>query len=316
MSGSTRVSIQEARTRLDQHNAQSWKKRIDQHYAASRSSAKEQRTSLLGPDELPDELEDTERILEIPERPALMSTVITDLHFKIDKPSFPMRELPDFLHKVGKGMPKSMKYSLLVPMNVSISMGEARSNLRDYPLPLLHVPALKLGQPSKLPALSLQTDFVIAEEFRGIEATRKIKVQITPPSDPETGSAHGGFAIDVRRTIGPVKSYSNMQIDINTAYPTRITWGPSYQPAIQDMMMVIESFTKPQLDPSERVGFWDKIRLNFHSRIRVAWKGDGDVHLTLKGTRDPYCVTGNGAGFLMCWRSNVPVPIYILLLMQ
>ena len=305
MSGSTRVSVQEARTRLHEHNALSWKKRIDRHYAISRSSAKEHRASFMGPDELPDELEDTERILEIPERPALMSTIVTDLHVKIDKPSFPIRELPGFLYKVGKGMPKTMKYSLLVPMNVSISLGEARSNLRDYPLPLLHVPALKLGQPSKLPAMSLQTDFVIAEEFRGIEATRRIKVQITPPSDPETGPAHGGFAIDVRRTIGPVKSYSNIQIDINTAYPTRITWGPSYQPAIQDMMMVIESFTKPQLDPSERVGFWDKIRLNLHSRIRVAWKGDGDVHLTLKGTRDPYCVTGNGAGFLMCWRGNV-----------
>ncbi|TQS34013.1 hypothetical protein Golomagni_05622, partial [Golovinomyces magnicellulatus] len=71
------------------------------------------------------------------------------------------------------------------------------------------------------------------------------------------------------------------------------------------MMMVIESFTKPPIDPSERVGFWDKLRLNFHSRIHVAWKGDGDVHLSLKGTRDPYQVTGNGAGFLMCWRNDV-----------
>ncbi|EMR62756.1 hypothetical protein UCREL1_10307 [Eutypa lata UCREL1] len=296
---------QEARTRLHEHNAQSWKKRIDHHYAMSRSTAKELRALFLGPDELPDELEDTERILEVPERPALMSTIVTDLHVKLDKPSFPIRELPDFLYKVGKGMPKSMKYSLLIPMSVAISMGEARVNLRDYPLPLLHVPAIKSGQSSKTPALSLQTDFVIAEEFRGSESTRRMQVQIIPPPDPDSETGEIGFAIDVRRTIGPVKSYSNMQIDINTAYPTRITWGPSYQPAIQDMMMVIESFTKPQLDPSERVGFWDKIRLNFHSRIRVAWKGDGDVHLALKGTRDPYCVTGNGAGFLMCWRSNV-----------
>lgn len=305
MSGSAHVSIQEARTRLHEHNAQSWKKRIDHHYAMSRSTAKELRALFLGPDELPDELEDTERILEVPERPALMSTIVTDLHVKLDKPSFPIRELPDFLYKVGKGMPKSMKYSLLIPMSVAISMGEARVNLRDYPLPLLHVPAIKSGQSSKTPALSLQTDFVIAEEFRGSESTRRMQVQIIPPPDPDSETGEIGFAIDVRRTIGPVKSYSNMQIDINTAYPTRITWGPSYQPAIQDMMMVIESFTKPQLDPSERVGFWDKIRLNFHSRIRVAWKGDGDVHLALKGTRDPYCVTGNGAGFLMCWRSNV-----------
>ncbi|XXH04906.1 ESCRT II complex subunit Dot2 [Hypoxylon texense] len=305
MSGSAHVSIQEARTKLHLHNAQSWKKRIDRYYTMARNGMKELRGLFWGPDHLPDDLEDSEKILEVPQRPALMSTVITELHVVIDKPSFPIQKLPDFLHNVGKGMPKDMKYSLLVPMNVQISMGDAKINLRDYPLPLLHVPAIKPGQSSKLPALFLKTDFVIAEEFRGTESTRRIKVQITPPSNPEPGVPSGSFAIDVRRTIGPVKSYSDMHVDINTAYPTRITWGPSYQPAIQDMMMAIESFTKPQLDPSDRVGFWDKIRLNFHSRVRVAWKGDGDVHLALKGTRDPYNVTGNGAGFLMCWRNNV-----------
>ncbi|KAI2639855.1 mitochondrial protein from FMP27-domain-containing protein [Hypomontagnella submonticulosa] len=305
MSGSAHISIQEARTKLHQHNAQSWKKRIDRHYLMARNGMKELRGLFWGPDNIPDDIEDSEKILEVPQRPALMSTVITDLHVTIDKPSFPIQKLPDFLHNVGKGMPKDMRYSLLVPMNVQISMGEARVSLRDYPLPLLHVPAIKPGQSSRLAALSLKTDFVIAEEFRGSESTRRIKVQITPPNSPELGMSNGGFAIDVRRTIGPVKSYSDMHIDINTAYPTRITWGPSYQPAIQDMMMVIESFTKPQLDPSDRVGFWDKIRLNFHSRVRVAWKGDGDVHLALKGTRDPYNVTGNGAGFLMCWRNDV-----------
>ncbi|CAJ2506947.1 Uu.00g081330.m01.CDS01 [Anthostomella pinea] len=305
MSGSAHVTIQEARSRLHQHNAQSWKKRIDRHCLIAKDGMNEIRGLFWGPDHLPDDFEDTERILEVPQRPALMSTIITDLHVTIDKPSFPLQKLPDFLHKVGKGMPKDMKYSLLMPMNVQINMSEARVSLRDYPLPLLHVPALKPGQSSKLPALSLKTDFVIAEEFRGNESSRRIRVQITPVSNLEPGMPNGSFAIDVRRTIGPVKSYSDMHVDLNTAYPTRITWGPSYQPAIQDMMMGIESFTKPQLDPSERVGFWDKIRLNFHSRVRVAWKGGGDVHLALKGTRDPYHVTGNGAGFLMCWRNNV-----------
>lgn len=305
-SGSAHVTITEARQRLNEHNAQSWRKRIDRHYEMARESAKDLRGMFWAPDHLPDDMEDHEKILEVPQRPALMGAIIDDLHFIIDKPSFPMSKLPDFLHDVGKGQPRDMKYSLLVPMNVQISMSQARLSLRDYPLPLLHIPALKTGQSSRLPAMHLKSDFVIAEEYRGAMATRRIKVQITPPNVTESGQAGGGgFAIDVRRTIGPVKSYSDMHVDMNTAYPTRITWGPSYQPAIQDMMMVIESFTKPQLDPSERVGFWDKIRLNFHSRLRVAWKGDGDVHLALKGTRDPYNVTGNGAGFLMCWRNDV-----------
>ena len=47
--------------------------------------------------------------------------------------------------------------------------------------------------------------------------------------------------------------------------------------------MVFETFTKPHVDPSERTGFWDKIRLVLHSQITLGWEGDGDVHLTLKG---------------------------------
>ncbi|TPX09437.1 uncharacterized protein E0L32_009325 [Thyridium curvatum] len=312
MTGTSHVSIAEARYKLNLHNAESWKKRIDRHYMMARNGMSAIRDLFFGHDQLPDDVEDQENILEIPPRPALMSALINSLHFTIDKPSFAMKELPEFLHKVGKGMPKDMQYSLLIPMHVQIEMGEAKLSLRDYPLPLLHVPGMKSGQPSRLPSLSLKTNFVIAEEFRGPESTRKVRVNIIPPRSLEPGcSNEGSFAIDVRRTVGAVKSFSDMYIDINTALPTRITWGPSYQPAVQDMMMVIESFTKPQIDISDRVGFWDKIRLNFHSRVRVAWKGDGDVHLALKGTRDPYQVTGNGAGFLMCWRNDVRWNIHV-----
>ncbi|KAL2753285.1 hypothetical protein ACRALDRAFT_2054622 [Sodiomyces alcalophilus JCM 7366] len=312
LTGHAKIAEQEARARLDMYNATSWKKRIDRHYAISRKTTKEARGHIWESDQLfPDDLEEAERILEVPQRPALMATVVHSFHLLIDKPTFPMRDLPDFIHEVGKGMPKDMQYGLLVPMHVSIDVGETKVSLRDYPLPLIHIPGLKLGQSQRLSSMSLRSNFVIAEEYRGTQSTRRIKVDIIPPRSrlglgPDSGKPDGGFAIDVRRTIGPIKSYSDIRIEINTALPTRMTWGgPCYQPAMQDMMMVIESFTKPQIDPSERVGFWDKIRLNFHSRIRVAWKNDGDLHLALKGSRDPYCVTGNGAGFIMCWRNDI-----------
>ena len=304
ISSYTRLAEDEAREKLNVFNAQSWKKRISRAYATSRKGVRDMRSLFWGPDHLPDDFEDDEDILKVPERPALLSAMISDFQIVIDKPSFPLAELPVFLHSVGKGMPQDMKYSLLIPMHVQIDLDEARICLRDYPLPFIHIPSLKAGQSPRLNSMSMKTNFVIAEEYRGPEAARKVRVQIIPPGGSET-HPDKGFALDVRRTIGPVKSYSNISVDINTALPTRITWGPCYQPAMQDMMMVIESFTKPQLDPSERVGFWDKIRLVFHSRIHVAWKGDGDVHLALKGTRDPYLLTRNGAGFLMCWRSDV-----------
>lgn len=311
MTSSAKISVRDAHEKLKKHNSESWKRRIDRIYEMAKNGMKDIRGVFWGPDQLPDDLEETENILEVPQRPALMTTLINDLHITIEKPSFPMHQLPDFIHHIGKGMPYDMQYSLLVPMHVQIDMGEARIILRDYPLPLLHVPSIRPGQSTRQPAWSLKSDFVIAEEFRGLESTRHVKVDIVPPKIGEPGASNlGGFAIDVRRTVSPVKTYSDIKVDINTGFPTRITWGASYQPAIQDMMMIIETFAKPQVDPSDRTGFWDKIRLSFHSRVSVAWKGDGDVHLMLKGTRDPYLITGNGAGFLMCWRNDVRWNIY------
>ena len=283
LSGSCQTSVEDARVKLHRLNAQTWKKRIDHAMTAQSRSMSDIRSMFWGLDELPDGVEQKETILAIPQRPALASLTVSDLDIVIDKPSFPISEYPRYLHRVGKGMPFDTQYALLIPMHVQINMGEAKINLRDYPLPLLHFPAIGNLQSSRLPSVSMRTDFVIAEEFRNIESSRISRVIVVPQELSESGELTGGFAVNVRRTVAPVKTYSDMAIDINSAYPTRITWGTSYQPAIQDMMQIIENFTKPAIDPSERVGFWDKIRLTFHSRINIAWKGDGDVHLILKG---------------------------------
>ena len=278
-----KLSIDQARDRLKRYNAQSWRRRIDGAYRLQNLGMRKIRGIFWGHDEVPEDEDAAEKILAMPERPGLMSTLISDLHIVIDKPSFPIRDYPRFLHRVGKGMPYDMKYSLLIPLSIQVDMGEARVTLRDYPLPLLHVPAIKPGQSPKLPSWSLKTDFVIAEEYRGDASTRQVKVEVVPPAKFTEAHRGSGLAIDVRRTVSPVKTYSDVDIAINTSAPTSITWGTSYQPAIQDMMMIIEGFTKPQADPSDRTGFWDKIRLVAHSHVNVAWRGDGDVRLQLKG---------------------------------
>ena len=282
LSKEARISVQQARQRLDHHNSQSWKNRIDQAYRIQGWGMRKIRGIFWGHDEIY-EGEVDEDILAMPERPGLLSALISDFHLVIDKPSFPVQQYPDFLHRVGKGMPYQMEYTLIIPMNIQLDMGEARVTLRDYPLPLLHVPSIRPGQSPRLPSWSLKTDFVIAEEYRGLVSTKHVAVEVIPSAKFARTEHASGFAIDVRRTVSPVKTYSDIDIAINTSAPTSITWGSSYQPAIQDMMMIIEGFTKPQVDPSDRVGFWDKIRLSVHSHAKVAWKGDGDVRFQLKG---------------------------------
>ena len=284
LTGSAKVEEKEAWRKLEEHNARSWKKRVDGVLALQNDTVRNIRRMFSGADEPPHDAGENETILAIPNRPGMMATVISDLHLVVDKPSFPLSEYSLFIHQIGKGMPYDMKYALLVPLHFSLDMGEARVMLRDYPLNLLHIPAIRSGQPPRLPSWSLKTDFVIAEEYRDEQSIRHVKVDIVPKGQRDLkGVEVPGFSLDVRRTVAPVKTYSKPAIDINTSLPTAISWGTSYQPVIQDMMMTIEGFTKPEIDPSDRVGFWDKVRMIFHSRLTVNWKGDGDVQLRLKG---------------------------------
>ncbi|KAB8253139.1 mitochondrial protein from FMP27-domain-containing protein [Aspergillus flavus] len=305
LSGESKISAEVAWYRLQEYNARSWKKKIDGALKFQGTSIKEVRNLFSGADEPPEDVEETETVLSIPNRPALMAALISDINLVIDKPSFPLEDYPTFLHRIGKGIPMSTQYALLIPMSFQLDMGEARVNLRDYPLDLLHIPALRPGQSPRLPSWSLRTNFVIAEEYRDYKSARQVQVELVPPMELPDGSKSPSFEISVWRSVSPVKTYSDPTIEISTSLPTSISWGMSYQPVIQDMMKIIEGFTKPEIDPSDRVGFWDKIRLSFHSRLRILWKEDGDVHLRLKGSRDPYVVTGFGSGFVMCWRKDV-----------
>lgn len=305
ISSEAKVSTEKAWYRLQEYNSINWKKKIDNALRFQNNSVREIRNLFSGTDGPPEDVKETETILAIPNRPALMSALISDVNLVIDKPSFPFDDNPTFLNKIGKGIPMSTQYGLLIPMSIQLDMGEARVNLRDYPLDLIHIPALRPGQSPRMPSWSLRTDFVIAEEYRNQRSARQVKLELVPSTELLDGSMAPPVQIDVWRSVSPVKTYSNPTIEINTNLPTSISWGMSYQPVIQDMMKIIEGFTKPEIDPSERVGFWDKIRLSFHSRLRVIWKEDGDVHLRLKGSRDPYVVTGFGAGFVMCWRRDV-----------
>jgi hypothetical protein len=301
MSENASVSIDDAWAKLQEHNSTAWIKRIRWVKEQARSKIAESREAFWGHDDMPTDTSESENILGLPMRPALMAAYFNDVSIGVDKPSFPLSELPKFMHRVGKGLPEDTLFSLLVPLGIKLAFGEAKVTLRDYPLPFVHIPPMRPGQRGH--SWLLKADFVIGEEYWGKESTRTAQVGIIPPETVD-GVEIPGFAIDVTRTVSPVKSYSDIKVDINTSYATRICWCIAYQPAIQDMMMVFETFSKPHVDPSERTGFWDKIRLILHSQVTLAWEGDGDIHLALKGSRDPYKLTGDGAGLVMCWRGD------------
>ncbi|KAK9235083.1 golgi-body localization protein domain-containing protein [Lipomyces kononenkoae] len=299
-SDSAKISTEAAYERLKELHSQAWIKRITRARKVRADAIDARRRKLIGPDDVDPDIASHERIVGIPDSPPLFQILFNDANILIDRPSYSLDTLHDFLHDIGKGLPEDTRYTMLVPFFFKLDLREARVLLRDYPLPVIHVPALNPAKDGTGVSWSLSSDVVIAEEMFDSKSVRFVKVPIVPA----VRKCDNEYSITVTRTVSAIKMYSKVKVDILTSSPTRITWAPSIQPAIQQVMMIFDTFTKPPIDPSEKMGFWDKIRLIFHSRIHFAWK-EGAVHLLLKGSRDPYEITRSGAGFAMCWRNNV-----------
>lgn len=292
----------EEREKLLAHSSRAWILRMQLALSFRHRKMREMRQHKWGKDEI-GSIPGPEEILEISNRPPLFSVSFSGLDIVLDKPSFPLSHLPEYLYRIGRGLPRDTQYGLLVPLNLNWKMDEARVQVRDYPLPLLHIPPLHASQRTQCRAWEFTSDLVIAEEFPEMEAIRHIDVNVIPANTGRQGSP--AFNVEVQRTATSVKTYADMAVDINSGLPTRVHWGTSMQPGISDVMRILDTLSKPQQDPSPKLGFWDKIGLVMHTSVKLSWKHDGDMHITLKGSRDPYVVIGTGAGLTKVFRGNV-----------
>jgi hypothetical protein len=303
-----KVSIEQAREALDAFNGSSW---IRRYANAKAEQGRREDTSLRNVyGRLP-----INRHLELPinlappQRSApLFRSTWTDFTMEVGPTSFPESQLRDFLFEQGRGIPKDMEYSLMVPMHLRITCSEWKITLRDYPLPLFHVPPINIeSQPKSLPAFELECDACIAEQMSDYTAVRHIPAIVVPASTGRPDAIE--YGISIPRMAMPTKMFGSPIIKINSAYPTRCVWGQSIQPAIHDVTRVIEGITSPPHDPSPRIGFWDKLSLILHGRVHFQFPGDGELHIYLKGSRDPYHILEHGAGWVKCWRGDVELRI-------
>ncbi|EPY50441.1 eukaryotic protein [Schizosaccharomyces cryophilus OY26] len=243
-----------------------------------------------------------EKLIPIPIRPPLADIALNGFDFTLDKPSFSLDDLPKFLNFVGSGQPLDYGYSIYFPMYIDWKMSKAKFRVRDYPLPLIYIPKLGQNQDRNMPSWHFKSNFIITEQQASLEAIRDVTVPVISGKESLSGIP---YAVNVTRTVSPIKTFSDTQIDFNTALPTFVLWSTSYQPAITDIIRILDTFTKIPIDPSDRLGFWDKMRLVAHSHVRFRWKENGDIFLSIKGSRDPYMILGAGAGFQFCWSGNV-----------
>ncbi|GJJ07408.1 hypothetical protein Clacol_001610 [Clathrus columnatus] len=259
------VSVSDAKDRLNQVHALSWFKAICHEEErmfllegnVSKALNQVQNTSLLSvlvhqPDKLP----------------PLFRAMLNGLDLRIS-PFHKEKIQSDILSELGS-MPKSTQYTLLVPFHMECALDGARMFIRDYPLPLFNIPTS-----SDKPGLEVETDIVIAEELGLPESVEWFACPVVPNESGFTGCE--GYFLNVPKTIMPVKSYANLHLRFHSAV-TEFTWGISYSPAIQDILRIVETLTPTSVDPSPAIGFWDKLRLVLHWRIKAIFDGMVCLH--------------------------------------
>ncbi|KIJ70055.1 hypothetical protein HYDPIDRAFT_121417 [Hydnomerulius pinastri MD-312] len=299
------VSIQEARWRLDMAHTLDWVLRHQQQRQERVAQEDSVYRELHGaiPLKRPTGAPDLVKVSKPPRVPPLLRLTFMGFRLHLDRPSFPMEQLSTFLHEQGSGLPHETTYSLLVPMHLNISLASVQISLRDYPLPLLYIPPRAAGHGS--PSLLFDSDLVVAEEMGPPASVEWIPCLIGDTEESYAPSAP--LTIHIPKTIMPVKTYARPSVSVLADQTTAFAWGVSYSPAIQDIVRVLESLTPETRDPSPHVGFWDKLRLIFHWTIQISFKEE--VRLYIKGTRDPYVLENDGAGFALCWQGGPQIKI-------
>lgn len=236
-------------------------------------------------------------IVDLPIYPALFDITMKNACMDFKPPDFDLEETREFIYNVGKKQPLDTPLSTLIPFHLNWKSGETWGQLRDYPVPFILVPPTDADD-SSLPAWTLSGNYVFADDLGDLDGTRCINISIV---DENSAS----YTINVARTSTPLKFFSVVDIEVHNSGLSQICWCVSYQPAIQDISRVMDTFTRAPVDPSEKIGFWDKIRLIIHTRAKIKFVGGGDLAIVMKGTRDPYDMSEKGFGLAKVWRNDV-----------
>ncbi|QLQ78618.1 hypothetical protein HG537_0A08650 [Torulaspora globosa] len=294
--------IENAYNRLLENFSISWINRIKQYKQKEKDEYNKSFPFLWGefdPATLPDF---NHRVLPFRTHPFLANLIVQGIDVDVFQPSFGVDGIADFIYEIGKGAPKDAEYTIMIPMYFNFKFTELRWHLKDYPLPLIYIPPLGKMQ-GGVSDNCIHGDLIIAEDMiHSNNEIRQVFVPLVPSSD---GGKDSYYSMTVPRTLTSAKLYAKLDFDIYSNGTTQVTWGGGYQPAIQQTMQCLDNFSKPPIDPSPKLGFWDKLRYIFHARLKVSWKKNGKFDVCLKGGKSPYKIGPDAAGFIVGFAENV-----------
>lgn len=243
---------------------------------------------------------DNDRIVTYSNQAPLLSVILSDLNLDILSTKFSLKDLPQFIHDLGQGVPFDTRYSLQVPTYVDLKVTELRMHMRDYPLPLLHLP-----RDTENKTLWLRGHLVISENLvRQKENLRRLHVPLIPHMTDCENDKY--YSLTLEKSLSIVKLYTDLKVTLGSEQPGRFVWGQSYQFGIQQMMLNFDQFSKPPVDSSQKLGFWDKLRLIMHGKFDIeSGPNSGGVEVAFKGSRDPYDLFDVSSGFVLSFKDNL-----------
>ncbi|CAB4255596.1 similar to Saccharomyces cerevisiae YLR454W FMP27 Putative protein of unknown function [Maudiozyma barnettii] len=298
-------TVERAYDRLQKNISTSWIRRIQVHKCKEREEFSKNFSFLWGNidfSKLPSSL--GKNVKDFTKYPFLSNLIMENVDVTLFRPDIGIENVPKFVHTVGKNVPEDTKYSIMIPMHIDARFSEIRWHLRDYPLPFIYVPPIYASQSKESRALRIHGDIVVAEDMiLSDKELRAIFVPLVPSIAVENTDRY--YSMIVPRTVTSIKFYSDLQLDVNSKDTTTVAFGGSYQPAIQHMMQCIDNISKPPMDPSRKIGFWDKVRYLFHGKVKISWVNDGNFEIYLKASKSPYKLGGDYAGYALGFDSGV-----------
>jgi hypothetical protein len=221
----------------------------------------------------------------------------------LNEPEFGLENYADYIYRVANGVPKGMKYGILVPMNLKLSCSQARIQIKDYPLPLVGFGGNEQDGPE---TVKFDGDLVICEQKYTEDEIRYNFVPCVPQyNDPRKKDSL--YAFHIARTMTNVKFITDMNVYVDSNQSAAVSWAPSLQPGMSYSFDSFDLLSKPPLDISPKIGFWDKMPLLVPSKFTFHFtKG---ITLFIKASQSPYSLIGRNAGFAFKWEDDVKVSI-------
>ncbi|KAJ3196568.1 hypothetical protein HK101_008480 [Irineochytrium annulatum] len=205
--------------------------------------------------------------------PSLFSAKLSNVTVSLTPPILPANTIEESLRMIDGSTPDNIIYDDLIARTLTVTLSDANIRLRDYPLPLINLPNSG-GKTLKLEGL-----LIVADPVSPIESKRVATISLHPiPVDP----------VPVYRSINPVKIYLVTSTVITSPSTISVNWGAAFEPCMVDVVRILDSFTKPSLDPSPPVGWWDKMRIILHGRNSIRIQGGGSLRIRIVGSTVPH----------------------------